>query len=61
MFKKAAMNLWEWCSNSDKRLELLPSEKKSNVESDEIKVFRIKWNRINDTLVISEIGKIITL
>jgi len=51
------MNLWEWSSNSDEFLGLL-TEEKSNVQSDEIKVFGIKWNRINDSLHISGIGKV---
>ena len=55
MFKRASMNLQEWSSEF---LGLLPTEEKSNVQSNEIKVFGIKWNRINISLHILGIGKV---
>jgi len=59
MFKKASMNLREWSSNSEEFLDLLPTEEKSNVENDEIKVFGLRWNRMNDTLHISGVGRVL--
>ena len=54
------MNLCEWYSNSLEFLRLLPADKVSLVEDDNVKVFGLSWDRTKDVINIAGMDKVPT-